>query len=87
MEQILDLRITLRYLGVPIRKIRCMLGHNDRSVNVSVTPQRKIHKRHAALSFHRVKEAIAAKIISYQFIDGKTNPAYVLSNHLDHQCA
>ena len=49
-----------------------------------MTPHGKIHKRHVALSFHRVREAIAAKIISYHFIDGKDNPADVLSKHWAH---
>ena len=36
------------------------------------------------LYFHRVREAIASKIISYHFINGKINPAYVLSKYWDH---
>jgi hypothetical protein len=84
VEQILDLRITLRYLGVPLRKLSYMFGDNDSVVNSSMTPFGKIHKRHVALSFHRVREAIAAKIISYQFINGKINPADILSKHWAH---
>ena len=75
VEQILDLRITLRCLVVPISKLSCMFVDNDSVLNSSMTPQGKIHKRHVALSFHRVREAIAANIISYQFISGKINPA------------
>ena len=48
-----------------------MFGDNDSVVNSSMTPFGKIHKMHVALSFHRVREAIAAKIISYQFINLK----------------
>ena len=51
-----------------------------------MTPNGKIHKRHVALSFHRVIESIAAGIINYQFIDGKHNPADVLSKHWAHIC-
>jgi hypothetical protein len=84
VEQILDLRITLRYLGVPRRKLSYVFGDNDSVVNSSMTPFGKIHKRHVALSFHRGREAIAAKIVSYQFINGKINPADILSKHWDH---
>ena len=84
IEQILDLRITLRYLGVPIRSTSYMFGDNKSVVDSSMTPHGKIHKRHVALSFHRVREAIAANIINYQFIDGKINPADVLSKHWGH---
>lgn len=58
-----------------------MFGDNKSAVDSSMTPHRKIYERHVALSFHRVREAIAAKIISYHFIDGKDNPADVLSKY------
>ena len=64
MEYILDLRITLRYLGAPIRKIRRMLEDNDSALNSGMIPEGKIHKRHVTLSFHRIREAIAANVIS-----------------------
>ena len=84
VEQILDLRITLRYLGVPIRSTSYMFGDNKSVVDSSMTPHGKIHKRHVALSFHRVRESIAAKVVSYHFIDGKSNPADILSKHWAH---
>ena len=71
----------IRHLGEPIRKISCMIGDNDSVVDSSVTPHGKIHKMHTALSFHHVREAIAAKIISYNFINGKINDVDVLSKH------
>ena len=84
VEQIIDLRNTLRCLGVPIRKKSFMFGDNATVVNGSTTPHAKIHKRHVALSFHRVREAIAAKIVSYYFIKGTLNPADILSKHWGH---
>ena len=63
-----------------------MFEDNDSVVNISMTPQGKIHKRHVALSFHRVREAIAAKIIYYHFINGKINPAGILSKNWAHHC-
>ena len=84
VEQILDLRITLRYLGVPIRSISYMFGDNKSVVDSSMTPNGKLHKRHIALSFHRVRESIAAGIVNYLFIDGKHNPADALSKHWAH---
>jgi hypothetical protein len=35
----------------------------------------KLHKRHTAQSFHRVREAIAAKIIGFYHVNGVRNPA------------
>ena len=81
VEQVIDLRTTLRYLGVPIRKKSYMFGDNKSVVDSSITPHAKLHKRHTALSFHRVREAIAAKIIAFYHIAGETNPADILSKH------
>ena len=63
-----------------------MFGDNDSVVNSSMIPQGKIRKRHVALSFNRVREAIAAKIRSYQFMSGKINPADVLSKNWSRHC-
>ena len=58
-----------------------MFGDNRSVVDISITPHAKIHKRHIALFFHRVREAIAAKIIRYHFINGEINPADILSKY------
>ena len=50
-----------------------------------MTPHAKLHKRHTALSFHRVREAIAGKIIGFYHIAGEHNPADILSKHWGYQ--
>ena len=45
------------------------------------TPIDVYSKRHHLVSYHRVKEAIAAKYISFHWKDGKSNPADILSKH------
>ena len=45
------------------------------------TPIDAYSKRHHLLSYHRVREAIAAKYISFHWKDGKSNPADILSKH------
>ena len=63
-----------------------MFGNNESVVkNSSSRPDAKLHKRHVALSFHRVREAIAAKIISFIHIKGEINPADILSKHWGYQ--
>ena len=81
VEQIVDLRNTLQYLGVPIRKQSYMFGDNDSVVNSSSTPHAKLHKRRTALSFHRVHEAVAAGYVGFYFISGKDNPADILRKY------
>ena len=45
------------------------------------TPIDAYSKRHHLVSYHRVREAIAAKYISFHWKDGKSNPADILSKH------
>jgi hypothetical protein len=81
VDQIVDLRLTLRYLGVPIRDKSYVFGDNKTVIDSSSTPHAKLHKRHNALSFHRVREAVASKFISIFHLPGEYNPADILSKH------
>jgi hypothetical protein len=81
VEQIMDLRTTLRYLGVRVSDKSFMFGDNESVVNSSIKPEAKLHKRHNALSFHRVRECIAAGFIVFTHIPGVNNPADILSKH------
>jgi len=87
VERSVELRDTLRYLGVPIRKKAYMFGDNESVVNSSTTPHAKLHKRHNALSFHRVREAIAAKIIGFYHVRSEANVSDILSKHWGYQQA
>jgi hypothetical protein len=82
VEQIIDLRNTLRFLGVPIREKSYMFGDNKSVVDSSMQLNAKLHKHHTMLSFHRVREAIAAGILGFYFLPGEDNPADILSKHL-----
>ena len=81
VDQIIDIRTTLRYLGVPIRDMSYMFGDNRSDATRSTIPNSTISKRHHLASYHRVREAIAAKYISFHWKDGKSNPADILSRH------
>ena len=83
-DQIIDLRNTLRYLGVPVQGPSLMFGDNESVVNSGAQPDAKLHKRHNALSFHRVREAIAAGIVRFIHIPGHINPADILTKHWAH---
>ena len=83
-EQIMDPRLTLRYLGVPIRDSSHVFGDNESVVNGSMQPQSRLHKRHTALSCHRVREAIAAGVLRFAHVAGKANPADTLSKAWSH---
>jgi hypothetical protein len=59
-EQIIDLRYTLCMLGVPLDGKSWMFGDNESVVKSSMIPQSNLMKRHNALAYHRICEAIAA---------------------------
>ena len=61
-----------------------MFGDNETVVNTASVPHGKLHKRHNALSYHRVREAIAAGIVRFHHVKGDTNPADILSKHWDY---
>ena len=86
VEQIIDLRNTLRYLGVPIMGSSYMFGDNESVVNSSMKIDAKLHKRHNALLFHRVRESIAAGVCNFFFLPGEFNPADILSIHWLYSC-
>ena len=72
-EQIMDMRYAIRYLGVPIKPISYMFCDN-RSVATSATlPHSTLSKRHNIIAFHRVREAISAKIIDFHWIQYEYN--------------
>ena len=84
VEQCMEIQHTLRYLGVPIHGKSYMFGDNKSVVDSSMHPNAKLHKRHTMLSFHRVRQAIAHKIVIFFHIDGKDIPADILSKHWSH---
>ena len=50
-----------------------------------MTPHAQLHKRHTAMAFHCVREAVASKIVNFVHIDDKINPADMLSKHWRYQ--
>ena len=83
-EQIMDIRYTLRYLGVPIKSKSYMFGDNRSVVTSATLPHSTWSKRHNILAFHRVMEAIAPKIIDFHWIQSEYNLSDMLSNHWEH---
>jgi hypothetical protein len=81
-EQIMDLRYTLRMLGIPLDGPAWMFGDNQSVITSSTIPHSNLNKRHNALSYHRVREAISAGILYFLHIDGKLNPSDILTKFL-----
>ena len=58
-----------------------MFGDNEAVVKSGTIPHSRLSKRHIALSYHYVREAIASGMIKFAHIPGDQNPADVLSKH------
>jgi hypothetical protein len=82
VDKIVEMRYMLRMLGVPMQGPSYMFGDNLAVINSSRIPDDTLKKRHNALSYHRVREAIAAEIIKFIHIDGDKNPADILTKFL-----
>ena len=77
----MELRRTMRYLGVKLRDTSYMFGDDKSVVDSSMQVHSKLHKRHTILSFHRVLEAFASSMVIFSHIPGELNPADLLSKH------
>jgi hypothetical protein len=85
VEQIMSNRIAFRYLGVEVVGPTYMFGDNRSVIDSSTVPQSPLTKRHVALSYHRVREAIAGKVVRFLWIESNQNPADILSKHWGYQ--
>jgi hypothetical protein len=85
VNQIIDLRTTFCYLGVPICDVNYMFGDNKTVVDSSTILHANLHKRHNALSFHCVREAVASRFISLYHLSGEFNPADIMTKHWGYQ--
>ena len=81
-EQILDLRYTLRMMGIPIDGPSWLFGDNQSVITSATVPTSTLNKRHNALSYHRVRECIAMGIIYFMHVSGATNPSDILTKFL-----
>jgi hypothetical protein len=81
IEQIVDLRNTLRYLGVPVHNISYVFGDNKSMIDSSTYPYARMHKRHNILSFHYVRSMIARGFIALTHTASQDNLADVVTKH------
>jgi hypothetical protein len=77
-ELILEVRYMLRALGVALDGPVLMLG-DDMSVVLNTTvPSSVLKKKHNAIAYHRVREAIAARIMRSSYIMSEENVSDML---------
>jgi hypothetical protein len=87
IEQIINLQTTLRYFGIPISGPAYVFSDNNSVILSASIPTNSLHKQHNTLSYHRLQEAIAVKIMWLFHVSRKVNLADVLSKHTGYQDA
>ncbi len=70
-------------MGVPIDGPAMLLGDNMSVVLNTTVPSSVLKKKHNAICYHRVREAIAAGVMKFAHIPSETNLADVLSKPLE----
>ena len=80
-DQIIGLRYTLMYLGVSVRSKSYMFGDNKSVVDSASIPTSTLSKKSTLASYHRVREAIGAGYLQFNWKDGKSNPTDILHKH------
>ena len=83
-ELALSRLLTYVQLCVPIWDGSYMFGDNKSIIDSSMQVNAKRNKRHTILSFRRVRECIASKMVGYYLLHGESNPADILSKHWDY---
>ena len=82
-EMIVSLRYKLQMFGVPLRGPASILCDNQGVVKNASIPESALSKRHNAINYHTVREAVAAGIIRVGKEDGTTNLADAFTKCLD----
>jgi hypothetical protein len=82
VELVIEVRYKLRMLGVPLEKTSLLIGDNMGIMLNTTLPSSMLKKKHNAIAYHRVREAIAAKIIIFAHIDSKVNVSDILTKPL-----
>ena len=83
VQHIIDIRTTLRYMGIPLDGPAWLFGDNQSVISSSTIPSSVLKKRHNALSYHTVRAAIASGYVKFSHVKGEDNPADILTKYLE----
>jgi hypothetical protein len=81
-ELTLEVKNMLRSLGVALDGPALMLGDNISVVLNATVPSSILKKKHNAIAYHLVREAIAARIVRFAYIKSEENVSDVLTKPL-----
>ena len=79
VEQIQSLQFKPQSFGVPIDGLADVFCDNKAVTKAARNPESTLTKKHNAVSYHRVREAVAMGMIRVAWEDTKTNLADLLT--------
>jgi hypothetical protein len=82
VDLIVEWRYKLRMLGVELEESSWMVGDNMSVVVNTTIPSSNLKKKHQACNYHRVREAIAGRFITYGYIPSERNIADICTKPL-----
>ena len=83
-EQIIGLQATLHSMGVPLEESAWLMGDNESVITQSTIPHLTLTKRHNFLAYHKVRWAIAGKIMKFLKVKGTENPSDTMTKFMPH---
>ena len=81
VEQTVDLRCTLRHLGVNPGDVSHAFGDNKAMMDCAKHPDARINKRHTILSYHCVRDLAARGFLAINHVISGSNAADIVSKH------
>ena len=85
VEGVVEIHYKLRMLGVPVEEPTLLLGDNMSVILNTTVPSSQLKKKASAISYHRVRECIAAKIVRFVHIESVQNIADCLTKPLPNE--
>ena len=85
VEMIIEYRYRLRMMGVTIEGPSVLLVDNEAVVKNTTLPSSTLKKKHNAIAYHKVREAVAAGIVRVAHIRSICNFADILTKPLSPQ--
>ena len=82
VDLIIEMQHNLRSLGVPLDGPALLLGDNQSVVLNTTVPSSVLKKKHNAVAFHRIREAIAGGICRFVHIPSHENYADIATKSL-----
>ena len=85
VEMIMEFRYKARMMGITVEGPSVLLVDNEAVVKNTTLPSSTLKKKHNAIAYHKVREAVAAGIIQVAHVRTNKNVADILTKPLSPQ--